>query len=183
MGNGPRILAVALLWMPGCTSSPALQEFHHHGKRIHPGALHAMVGKLSDSLPTVAAVDLEGWSRSNAAFFPIEVRGDIVRARLTQEEPTLFAQYRLVGTTPGGTHLVEVASFGPGSGVFSDLLWLRFETDRVQEQDVVRARSLLKCIGRFALGDRDDGTIRLEGNHVIIGASRYRPNDVVLEVE
>jgi hypothetical protein len=70
--------------------------------------------------------------------------------------------YRHLGVSPGGTHVLHTLSSGGGTGIFEDLLLVRFHKDRVRHDSEQRDRLLMTRVGNFILGDRDDGDIRFE---------------------
>jgi hypothetical protein len=63
------------------------------------------------------------------------------------------------------------------------LLLVRFHRDRVGQNAKVRDRLLMTSVGSFILGDRDDGSIRIEGDRLIVGRSRYRPREKVVRLD
>lgn len=158
--------------------------FTYADSPIHPAAVMELSGVLADPLPKTAAIDLEGFTRSNA------VSGSVVSEKdrtvwLHDEERcgTGCFGYRTLGCSPTGTWVLWTVSNGGGTGYFENLLLVRLERDVVTTNTGRRNRIVLRSVGEYGLGDRDDGGVRFEGNQVFIGKSRYRDADVVLTIE
>jgi len=149
---------------------------------IHPEIVEELEGWISDGLPVYAAVDLEGAMASNRFVRAVQTRqlpdgSPWVLAIKGDERPTLgkpYYMYRFVGATSSGTHLVQTASSGGGSGVFGTVLFMRFQKDEVLSGDLqstgTRARVILRCIGSRLLGDRYDGIVSYSNGILTIGA-------------
>ncbi|MGB7161170.1 MAG: hypothetical protein WBD40_24125 [Tepidisphaeraceae bacterium] len=63
------------------------------------------------------------------------------------------------------------------------MLLVRFQRDRVRHDAEQHDRLLITSVGSFTLGDRDDGDVRVEGNRIVIGRSRYREQDTIIPLE
>ncbi|MGH7213742.1 MAG: hypothetical protein ACREIT_03125 [Tepidisphaeraceae bacterium] len=181
--------AVALLAGAGVpTSRPAtgaavadpLDRFEFRGQPIHPACVMQLGTELSDGLPIIAAVDVEGCTESDQHPAAIAVRDEWVRIDL--KDGGRFT-YRHLGVSSGGTHVLHTQSSGGGTGIFEDLLLVRFQQDRVRQQTKWRDRLLMTSVGSFILGDRDDGEIRFEQTQVRVGRSRYREQDTVIPLD
>jgi hypothetical protein len=162
-----------------------LEGFRFKGAPIHPALVEELDAPLADPLPTVVSVDLEAGHASNRTRSSVlsEVRGFLRRVDSASGDGggnSEFFEYRYLGCTKGGLHVLETAACGGGSGVFMAILLVTFEADDSYEQGNRRTRVLMKRVGEFRLGDRDDGTVTLSGNRLRISASRYRPIDTVL---
>jgi hypothetical protein len=142
-------------------------------------SIKELLTDLADTLPTTAAIDLDGWERTNRAWKAPTRHGDYWRA-LTDGG---WFQYRVVGVTPGGTVVFHTVDWPGGTGLFEDLVFARIERDVVVEQGCPRERRILRRVGEFCLGDRDDGTFELRGNAVYISPSRYRGEPTVLKLD
>lgn len=161
-----------------------LRGFTYADRPIHPAAVMELSGVLADPLPTIAAIDLEGFTRSNA------VSGSVV----SEEDGTVWLHdeercgtgcfgYTTLGCSPTGTWVLWTVSNGGGTGYFENLLFVRLEKDVVTTNTGRRDRIVLRSVGEYGLGDRDDGGVRFEGTQVFIGKSRYRDADVVLTID
>ena len=83
--------------------------------------------------------------------------------------------YEHLGQMTDGTHVLRTASSGGGSGIFQNLLFVRLREDETRTPEGESyARMLMEVVGRFVLGDRDDGTVEVQGDRVVVGASRHR---------
>ena len=156
------------------TEQEDLKKFWFKGKPIYPAFVEELVTSLDDRLPVVVGVDLEGAMRSGRywGLEPFEKNGG-VRYERTVGVFTIFFAYKYIGTTPGGTHVLRTANYGGGTGLFEDVLFVKFETNDVHEQGKRRSRVVMKYAGSFGLGDRSGMTVELQGKQVIIG----KPND------
>jgi len=149
---------------------------------IHPEIVEELEGWISDGLPVYAAVDLEGAMASNRFTRPLQTRqlpdGSAWIQVIKEDEPATLGKpyymYRFVGVTASGTHLVQTAGSGGGSGVFGAVLFMRFQKDEVLSGNLqstsARARVLLRCIGSRLLGDRYDGIVSYSNGILTIGA-------------
>lgn len=157
------------------------QDLAYRGNPVHPAIVRALLTDLADPLPTVAAIDLEGATRGNVCHAKVQERdGGWIYIGDSREDRSGWFMYRQLGVTPGGIHVVQTALSGGGSGVFCDLLFLKLEEQNETYQGKVRRQELLKRVGSYGLGDRDDGIVALEGRRVIVGPSKYRPKRVVI---
>jgi hypothetical protein len=154
--------------------------FQFRGRPIHPACVMQLGTELSDSFPAVGAVDVAGCTDTRQHLAVFTVRDGWIRMDL--KDGGWFA-YRHLGVSSGGTHVLQTQSSGGGTGLFEDLLLIRFHRDRVRENGKVRDRLLITSVGSFTLGDRDDGEITFGGNKVILGHSRYRKQDTVIPLD
>ena len=163
-----------------------LKSFRFKGKPIHPAVVEELITPLADPLPTIVSVEVEGGHRNNKA------RGtpsSNANGYIEYTDPYTHGSspngngyfcYRHLGRTAEGIHVLKTLSSGGGSGIFMDIIFIRFEWDDAYEQGEYRKRVIMKRVGDFCLGDRDDGTIKLDGNKLTISTSRYRSEPVVL---
>ncbi|MFA5160605.1 MAG: hypothetical protein WC484_08915, partial [Candidatus Omnitrophota bacterium] len=94
-----------------------------------------------------------------------------------------FFCYERLGKLNNGLHVLKVSNSGGGSGTFMDLFFVRFDKGNGYTRDGEKYDQLLMSIVRqYPLGDRDDGEIKVLGDHVVVGRSRYRGEDVTLTV-
>jgi len=165
-------------------------DFTCEGKPIHPALLSALLEERSSEsgYREVAALDLRTQDKLAEAC-PVTVapdrwiryRYDLAPALEGESEKGYF-QYRHLGVSPAGTHVVRTARNDGGSGVFHDVVLVRFESDKVLEEGRLRSRLLMKYAGSVPLGDRDDGAVEFKGTKLTIGASRNRSRATVLEI-
>src|SRR5437660_12436605 len=87
-------------------------HFQFRGQPIHPACVMRFSTKLSDSLPTIAALDVEGCTASQEHLATFTVLNGWVRMGL--KDGGWFA-YRHEGVSPGGTHVLRTQSSGGGT--------------------------------------------------------------------
>jgi hypothetical protein len=161
-----------------------LLNFEFNGSSIHPGCVYELRTELSDLLPIAASIDLEGCSKSNrySVDKPVAWNG-MLRFEDAQQLGGGYFAYRHVGSTPTGDHVLVTELCGGGSGIFRDVLVVRFSRDQVFESERKRNRLLMTRVGAFVLGDCDDGKVTLDGDRLTIGRSRYRKDDIVITLK
>ena len=159
------------------TSGDELLNFEFHGQVIHPACVMKLGTELADMLPVVAAIDVEGCTESQQSPAAFAVRHGWVRIELAGGG---WFAYQHLGVSPDGIHVLHTQCSGGGTGVFEDLLMVRFNRDRVRQDNSQRDRLVMTSVGSFVLGDRDDGKIRFDRNRIVIGRSRYRTSEKVI---
>jgi hypothetical protein len=155
------------------------QGFTFDGQPIHPMSVQPLIGDLADEQPAIAAVDLDGSAKNKSNRSEAKAEGGTV----TAQNGNGFVAYRHIGTTPGGLGVLVVMVNGCGSGVFEDALWVKIVRDRVWEDGKQRNRTMMLKVGAFTLGDRDNGQVKLLGDKLFIGKSRYREKDTTIALE
>lgn len=142
---------------------------------VHPLIVRELLGWISDVGSTVVAIDLGLANRSNQFFgdFSVEMRDGRVWPKCTREGGEFFV-YSYIATSPSGVHMLECYDYGGGSGVFSYVALLAFESDRCLDQNTsstmaARNRILLKILGSVHLGDRYSGSIEYRDGKLVIG--------------
>jgi hypothetical protein len=158
---------------------------------IYPEIVEELEGWISDGLPVYAAVDLEGAMRSNRFFLPPENKrkpgeGGWMSVEKKSEysgDRNPYYGYKYIGVTPSGTHIIQTASSGGGSGIFCSVLFMRFQTDEVLtgrlDKSATRSRILLRCIGERPLGDRYSGQVSYADGVLAVGAGSRNDIGVV----
>jgi hypothetical protein len=168
-------------------SKPALPDaqtaFAFEGKPVHPGVVREFEVWLSDAdPPRVKTVDVKACMASNKNFDPPTKEAS---GFLTCKTNDGWFSYRHVGVTPTGTHVLITASNGGGTMDALYVYLLRWDKEEYwtfepgKERPTTQQRVVLKCIGQIVLGDRDDGTIELQGSMLTLGKSRYREKSAV----
>ena len=176
------VFAVLLLLVQAAPP-PGLQW---RGAALHPGCIRALTTDLADAHPIVAAVDLEGCSRSNRFADAAEVDGRVLRWRPPDAGDRGYFQYEYLGALANGVLVARTAESGGGSGIFQELLFLRITAAPVVEDGDARTREMLTMVGSESLGDRDRVTIALAGDTVTIrrrefrGAAGYGPEQLTV---
>ncbi len=129
----------------------ANQSFTYRGKPIHPGFVMGFLGWLSDDGPITVVDDVAAAHDANEYSDPVNVNGNRVRRHLPGTSEWL--QYERLGTLSDGTHVLETDSCGGGSGVFTELFFVRFDTDkRYEPGGGVQDRLLMTVVGSYAHG-------------------------------
>jgi hypothetical protein len=153
--------------------------FTYRGEPINPRAVLDLLSWISDSLPGPVAVDLAGTWDSNRYYGKAERRPDgsiRLDKRTTEVGPPSAAnpgwfEYRRLGTLASGVHVLETWDNGGGSGIFTNLLFVKFSVDQEHTGDGRRQRLVMTRLGEEPLGDRFDGSVRIKGNVIEIGAN------------
>ena len=174
----------------GPNSSPASTQvaqahanFTYKGKSVHPMMVHELVSPIYGG-HLVCVLNLDENASTNR--FPEAMRerpNGIISCNQSLPNDRLgYFGYRYLGTLRGGTHVVVTYEGWGGTGVFEELLFVRFRVEKVRGMDgVVHERELMELIDGFGLGDRDSGEIRLMEDRVIVGTSKERKVAVVLQ--
>jgi len=145
------------------------EKFSFRGEPINPRMVSDLLPSPSDRLPGPVAVDLAGGGNRYFAEIKVLKKG-VVRAVWKEGEEIQSFQYHHLGVLANGMHVVKTLASGGGSGVFTDLLLVRFLMDtEYTDGGASRSRVIMMRTGSFALGDRYDGSIRVEPNRISIG--------------
>ena len=142
-----------------------------HGAAVHPGCIRELTTELAGPRPVVAAVDLEGCSRSNRYFEPAEALDAALRWK-TPDGGSF--QYEYLGSLTNGVLVVRTGASGGGTGFFQDQLFLRVTKSTVLEDGKPRARDMLTLAGSETLGDRAEVTVTLAADTVTIRRREFR---------
>jgi hypothetical protein len=132
---------------------------------INPKIIQELEGFLSDKGDEVSSINLVNSNYSNKYFInKIDVINEnskypIIGYKIDNES----YHYQYIGTTFSGINIIRTFSWGGGSGIFGDLLFLILQNDtfftldnnKVKKTD----RIILKKIGYIPLGDRYNGNI------------------------
>ncbi|MFA7000753.1 MAG: hypothetical protein WC352_01220 [Candidatus Omnitrophota bacterium] len=170
------------------TAGVALAEadvnFTYQGKPIHPKLVQEFSSWISDKgLPTTITVDVSAPHR-NEYSDEISMKGKNVCVYPTDNEGKQTGEsfsYERLGKLNNGLHVLRVMDGGGGSGVFTDLFFVRFSKGTGLTPEGSQYDQLLMSIVRqYPVGDRDDGEIKVLGDRVVVGRSRYRDKDVIL---
>ncbi|MBN2190538.1 MAG: hypothetical protein JW728_04920 [Candidatus Aureabacteria bacterium] len=159
-------------------------RFTYQGKPIHPGLVQEFESWYSDrGLPTTISVDISAphSNEYNDSDVKVEDSGYVVCQDADSPE---YFYYKWCGKLDNGLHVLITGSGGSGSGVFKNVCFVRFDNDTGYTAEGEKYNRLLMIIvRRHPLGDRDDGDVTLlpAENKVILGKSRYRDEQVVLE--
>jgi hypothetical protein len=186
MGGGRLLALVGLLAAAAASSfgsraaSGPIGDFTFKGEPIHPKLVEEFEVWLSDDRPPITtSVDVAAAFGTNEYSEAVKSTDDgLVR----YESADGWYGYQHLGQTSDGTHVLRTSSSGGGWGVFTNLLFVRLDSDEAHTPDGSRHERLLMSVaGRFVLGDRDDGTVEVLGDRVVVGASKYRAFPTTLD--
>ena len=157
-------------------------RFTYKGKPIHPGCIREFEVWMSDGdPPRVLTVDVDSCVTSDKNFSPLRRSPDgWVSASTGDEQSRDWCAYKHLGRTSTGTHVLAVRLAGGGTMVATYVYLVRFDQEEYQlfskggERPSVEKRLVLKCVGQLGIGDRDDGTLELRGDVLVLGVSRHR---------
>ncbi len=164
-------------------------SFTCRGKPIHPGLVNQMMPWISDNRPTTVSVDILASVNTN------QYPQDQVRVRAGWTECDLEGEPSAAGVKPScgyqhcgglanGVQVLRVYRCGGGSGIFTYLMFVRFETEIGLDWELKPyPRLLMKLVAVYPLGDRDDGEIKVLSDRVVIGKSQYRDKKVELKLD
>jgi len=117
----------------------------------------------------VSAVDVEGSVRSNRySGGRVTKLTEGWEYRNPDKEGEGFFDYRWLGISPRGTHVVLTAENGGGSGIFYRILFLRLEVRPFFNHDHEERRWVLSCLGEVGMGDRTRDEAHLEQETLVI---------------
>ena len=169
--------------------SQSFQEANEHftfrNKPINPRALQDLLPLLSDSLPGPVSVDVEGMNSNRYFTDSITAENGIVTAIWTEEKEKHAFSYKHLGVLANGDHVLETWARGGGTMVSSALMLVRFTTDsEYTDNGTIRERLLVTRTGAFGLGDRYNGTIKVQSKEIIIGPGggvRTKPETILIK--
>jgi hypothetical protein len=181
------ILAASLALAGAAHAKPAApldelrKTFTLKGKPVPPEVFRDMGdGDMADSGGIIVTIDVKAAIGSNLYFDDIKIDGAWVTQikRATKNNP--FAEetrYRFIGRTANKL-LVVVASYnGGGSGTFYTLHILDAKAARAFDlEGKLYDRLNLTQIRSVILGDRWDGTVKIDGNAIIITTTGRVPD-------
>ena len=149
------------------------KSFTVSGNPVPPGIFRDMGdGDLADSDSIIVTIDVKAATGSNLYADPIRTKGTWVSQ--TKQDPsdkdlTEEEAYRFIGVTANELLVVITSYSGGGSGAFYTLHILVAEPARAFDSDGKPYERLnLTTIRRFPLGDRWDGSVKIDGNRIVI---------------
>lgn len=169
--------------------SEANKSFTYNSKPINPRAVEELLTWISDGGPGPVAIDLEGTDDTNRYFGHYEKKEDgnvfidlnTVNPSPQEGDPDKgYFSYERIGTLKGNVHVVKTSENGGGTGVFVNLLLIRFKTDfEYMEDGSHRNMLVMQRLGEFSVCDRYDGPIQIRSHHnsIVIGPGNCVGND------
>jgi hypothetical protein len=166
-------------------SAPASvqQRFVYRGKPIHPALVEEFTGYLSDAAgPITVAVDLAAAHDTNEYGAPVTVNNGWI-SYSHSDGPGRFS-YRWLGRLEDGTHVLRTAESGGGSGVFENLMLIRFTSGQGFATNAGRYdRLLMRIVGQVSLGDRSRAEVTVSPKQIVIEGSRYEQGRRLIQAE
>lgn len=173
----------------------ARKSFTVGDRPIHPGMIHEFNTWFEDNGPVTVAVEIfpargparymRAIARERGGWTECSVKS--LWPHCWESAPTInepMFGYRRLGVLADGTQVLRTYYCSGGSGIFMDLVFVRFAAERAYDGRMrPYARVVMSCPGVYDLGDRDDGTVQVLSDRVIVGPSTYREKEVVLKLE
>ena len=172
--------------------TPAIREalaelnarFTVRGHPVHPGLIERFDRWESDSAePAVVSVDALAAAGSNEYSDDSVKREDDGQVTIMKEGGRGYFGYKWLGSVAPGMHVVRAFANGGGSGIFETLFVLRASAGTGQGPDGPYPQLLISVVRVFPLGDRDEASVTVRPNTIIISKSRYRDKAVTLQIK
>src|ERR1044072_8580339 len=156
--------------------SEANRSFTYRNKPIHPLAVKELLVWMSDAIdqPGPIAIDLHGTYDTNRYYG--EAKKDHDGSISIGIDNEGYFGYQRLGSLKDNLQVVETWENTGGSGVFTNLLLIKFNIDyEYDEQGSRRYRLVMQRMGEIPLSDRYSGkiTIQPQDNSIRIGAGVY----------
>ncbi|MCP4649607.1 MAG: hypothetical protein GY853_05950 [PVC group bacterium] len=157
--------------------SEANNTFTYKNKPIHPFLIREFSNWCSDYCPPITkSVDVSASFGTNQyQSDEIQTRNGWLFAEETEEKEVYTAYeafyYRWLGVMGDDIHVVETGANGGGTGLYMDLMFLRFSEDEMFWEDKKEKQLILTILGTYSLGDRYGGNIEVYTDKVIIPGS------------
>ncbi|MCW8131410.1 MAG: hypothetical protein KIS92_13760 [Planctomycetota bacterium] len=152
------------------------------GRPIHPLVVDNLIASIAESHPQVSEMNLVSPTLAvQPEPLPVNQYQGFVIANYPDGEGAIG--YRCLGQTSQGIYVLDCWQNWGGSGYFSTVLLATvehraildgFEADQPPQPT---ERTVIRSLGEIGHGDRDDGTIALIGDCLILGKSKYRESD------
>ncbi|MBE7465867.1 MAG: hypothetical protein HS116_20525 [Planctomycetes bacterium] len=186
MGEGPRAAANRPIQAEQDRVAALYREAYGHftldGQPVHPGCVRELTASLSDPGSVAKAVDLLGGSIP-AAYAPLSCyTGEYTGMRTGDVQHASF-EYRRVGVTADGIHVLEVRESHESEGLYRSLVLVRLEPCQIYSDGAIRASLRMNRIGEVPLGEADQGVVVVSGSRIRIGRSQHRAQDRVLDTK
>jgi hypothetical protein len=165
----------------------ANDKFTYQGKPIHPGLVQQFMSWLSDpGEPTTITVDVAAPHQNQYDEDAVDKgRGKNVCTK-PDKDGGWFC-YEWLGRLANGIHVLSTGDGGGGSGVFEDLVFVRFNIGEGINLNGLKYKQLLMTVVReYILGDRyfglGKGEVKVFSDKVFIKGS-VDPNEPSKDVE
>jgi len=166
-------------------------NFLFKGKPIHPGCIKEFEVGLADSPPPIIkSIDIESCMSSNDFYMDLKKNdmGYISYESKNEYDDNIYFGYKYIGKTSTGIHVVDTSSSGGGTMVSTTVFLLDFNQGKYTKFNKVNnpddeKRIYLECVGQIVRGDRDTGSVVLNGDKLILGKSQYREKPEVYNLK
>ncbi len=166
------LFGVAVLSAETVNIDKSLQEanasFTYQHKPIHPGLVEEFNSWISDpGKPTTISVDIAAEHANEYFEDDVSIKNGVVF--LKKDDGYFY--YKWLGKLSDGLQVVEVGDNGGGSGVFTDLLFVRFSISEGYDNGEKYKRLLMTIVGACGLGDRKNRDIKVLTDRVIVNGT------------
>lgn len=167
-----------------------LDDFTYQLKPIHPGCVREFEVSLADSPPPIVrSVDVRACVKSNELYMPFKTGEDGYESYeydIGQGEKGTFA-YKYIGKSDNGIFVLATRSNTGGTMVAESIFLVLDYFSNYWDFDIKGKKSedrrlIITNLGQIPLGDRDSGTVTLNGNKLALGASQYRDTEVTIDL-
>jgi hypothetical protein len=156
---------------------------------INPKIIDDLTTSLADTGNQVVAIDLFAAQNSNRYY--CEPKIEHIRNKNPyvsyQDKDGENFRYQLVGKV-NNIYVLRTYEYGQGSGVFEELLFVKFENEKflsyylnTPSLKLSAERFVIKKLGSINLGDRYDGWIKIKGDRLFMGKDRNKFAGVIKE--
>ena len=163
----------------------AQENFTYKGKPINPRLVQEFEGWMSDYGPSITVTMNVAASFETNEYYDenVEQRDGVIIWEADEDQEREWYSYERIGVLSDGTSVLKTCFGGGGSGVFMDLLFVRFSVDMCLFQGERHEQLLMRVVNQYLLGDRDTAEVKVVGDRVIVGESRYREEPVTLTMK
>lgn len=167
-----------------------LHNFTYELKPIHPGCVREFEVSLADSPPPVVrSVDVRACVSSNEFYMPFKTGEDgyvSYEYDLGQGEKGTFG-YKYLGKSDSGIFVLATRSSTGGTMVAESVYLIKDSFENYssfddKDKESMDRRLVITCVGQITLGDRDSGTVSLNGNTLTLGKSQYREKEITMNL-
>jgi len=148
-------------------------NFTYQGKPIHPGLVNEFSSWISDKgFPTTISVDIA--APHGNEYFEDDAKIDedknvcIDEKDENDDKTGAYFCYRRLGKLNNGLHILKTWESGGGSGVFTDLCFVRIDKDKGTFDGQPYERLLMVIAGTYGLGEEYSGEAEILTDRVIV---------------